>query len=67
MNGVGFEILARTPVPKLPLSYRYLPPPHTEAKPHSVCPQSTMHIRIHICSLTDFVVTQFIYGSAREI
>ena len=21
MNGVGFEILARTPVPKLPLSY----------------------------------------------
>ena len=25
MNGVGFEILARTPVPKLPLSY---PPPH---------------------------------------
>ena len=22
MNGVGFEILARTPVPKLPLSYR---------------------------------------------
>ena len=24
MNGVGFEILARTPVPKLPLSY---PPP----------------------------------------
>ena len=26
MNGVGFEILARTPVPKLPLSYR--PPPH---------------------------------------
>ena len=24
MNGVGFEILAHTPVPKLPLSY---PPP----------------------------------------
>ena len=28
MNGVGFEILARTPVPKLPLSYRPPPPPH---------------------------------------
>ena len=27
MNGVGFEILARTPVPKLPLSYP--PPPPT--------------------------------------
>ena len=27
MNGVGFEILARTPVPKLPLSYRPPPPP----------------------------------------
>ena len=27
MNGVGFEILARTPVPKLPLSYRPTPPP----------------------------------------
>ena len=26
MNGVGFEILARTPVPKLPLSYRHPPP-----------------------------------------
>ena len=24
MNGVGFEILARTPVPQLPPSYRYL-------------------------------------------
>ena len=27
MNGVGFEILARTPVPKLPLSYHPPPPP----------------------------------------
>ena len=27
MNGVGFEILARTPVPKLPLSYPPPPPP----------------------------------------
>ena len=28
MNGVGFQILARTPVPKLPLSYpRPRPPP----------------------------------------
>ena len=27
MNGVGFEILARTPVPKLPLSYTPPPPP----------------------------------------
>ena len=26
MNGVGFEILARTPVPKLPLSYHPHPP-----------------------------------------
>ena len=26
MNGVGFEILARTPVPKLPVSYRSAPP-----------------------------------------
>ena len=26
MNGVGFEILARTTVPKLPLSYPTLPP-----------------------------------------
>ena len=26
MNGVGFEILARTPVPQLPPSYH--PPPH---------------------------------------
>ena len=24
MNGVGFEILARTPVPKLPLSYPFI-------------------------------------------
>ena len=30
MNGVGFEILARTPVPKLPLSY---PPPPTRRPP----------------------------------
>ena len=29
MNGVGFEILARTPVPKLPLSY----PPRDPCKP----------------------------------
>ena len=29
MNRVGFEILARTPVPKLPLSYAPHPPPHT--------------------------------------
>ena len=30
MNGVGFEILARTPVPKLPLSYTPYPSPaHT--------------------------------------
>ena len=29
MNGVGFEILARTPIPKLPLSYPPPPPrPH---------------------------------------
>ena len=28
MNGVGFEILARTPVPKLPLSYPPPPLPH---------------------------------------
>ena len=28
MNGVGFEILAGTPVPKLPLSYRPPPLPH---------------------------------------
>ena len=27
MNRVGFEILARTPVPKLPQSYRPLPHP----------------------------------------
>ena len=27
MNGVGFEILARTPVPQLPLSYPLPPPP----------------------------------------
>ena len=27
MNGIGFEILARTPVPKLPLSYTPHPPP----------------------------------------
>ena len=27
MNGVGFEILARTPVPKLPVSYRSAPHP----------------------------------------
>ena len=27
MNGVGFEILARTPIPKLPLSYLPAPPP----------------------------------------
>ena len=26
MDGVGFEILARTPVPKLPLSYHPHPP-----------------------------------------
>ena len=40
MNGVGFEILARTPVPKLPLSYRpptrpapTPPPPHPPPPP----------------------------------
>ena len=34
MNGVGFEILARTPVPKLPLSYR--PPlPHPPLPPRT--------------------------------
>ena len=31
MNGEGFEILARTPVPKLPLSYTP-PPPHPHPK-----------------------------------
>ena len=31
MNGVGFEILARTPVPKLPLS-NHPPPPHQSIK-----------------------------------
>ena len=29
MNGVGFEILARTPVPKLPLKVTPPPPPPT--------------------------------------
>ena len=28
MNGVGFEILARTPVPQFPQSYTPPPPPH---------------------------------------
>ena len=32
MNGVGFEILARTPVPKLPLS----PPPPPRGIRHGV-------------------------------
>ena len=31
MNGVGFEILARTPVPKLPPSY----PPHPTPPTHT--------------------------------
>ena len=31
MNGVGFEILARRPVPQLPLSYP--PPPYPETRP----------------------------------
>ena len=30
LNGVGFEILARTPVPKLTLSYPHFPPPPNE-------------------------------------
>ena len=42
MNGVGFEILARTPVPKLTLSYippRPPPPPPPPPPPQclSVC------------------------------
>ena len=37
MNGVGFEILARTPVPKLPISYP--PPPLPPPPPHPPEPQ----------------------------
>ena len=35
MNGVGFEILARPPVPKLPLSYPPHPPPPPPLPPRS--------------------------------
>ena len=34
MNGVGFEILARTPVPKFPLSYHPPPPPRGSGPVH---------------------------------
>ena len=38
MNGVGFEILARTPVPKLPLSYRPAPTPlELKSRPSERC------------------------------
>ena len=33
INGVGFEILARTPVPLLPLSYPPSPPPPPRPPP----------------------------------
>ena len=39
MNGVGFEILARTPVPKLPLSY---PPPTPPPPPPPPPPRSQL-------------------------
>ena len=39
MNGVGFEILARSPVPKLPLSYTLPPPPTHEEKYKLLCLQ----------------------------
>ena len=35
MNGLGFEILTRTPVPKLPLSYRPTHPPQELKSRHS--------------------------------
>ena len=38
MNGVGFEILARSPVPKLPLSY---PPPPPHKHTHTEVPNIT--------------------------
>ena len=38
MNGVGFELLARTPVPKLPLSY---PPPLAPPPPPPPPPPPT--------------------------
>ena len=34
MNGVGFEILARTPVPHLPSKYPFPPPPSARGPTH---------------------------------
>ena len=41
MNGVGFEILARTPVPKLPLSYP--PPPSPEYHFYSLAVEAGLY------------------------
>ena len=44
MNGVGFEILARTPVPKLPLSYPPPPrPPEVFSRTTSACYTESLH------------------------
>ena len=58
MNGVGFEVLARTPVPKLSPSYipSYPPPPpppHTHTHTHIPKNQVSLRIRV-VCSV--FVV-----------
>ena len=44
MYGVGFEILARTPVPKLPLSY---PPPPPTAHNPPLKTWQTLHLQNH--------------------
>ena len=52
MNGVGFEILARTPVPKLPLSYRPPLPPHPPPPTHP--PQKSPIGEVWGCFLQKF-------------
>ena len=45
MNGVGFEILAQSPIPQLPPSYPH-PPTHPESKSNHF--QSYIYIYIYI-------------------
>ena len=43
MNGAGFEILARTPVPKLPLLPQPPPPPPTPPRQSSSLSYGTLN------------------------
>ena len=56
MNGVGFEILARTPVLKLPLSYRVAANEYTD----NVCFRG--EIRINKMSTLFGLKTPFLIG-----